>query len=124
MSFTYSPTLATNRDKVRFALSDTTSPGKLSDEEIAGLIVSRGTWEGAVADGWRRFAGDVARFGKDYANEKGSETQSSFAEHCMTMVRDWERRHMAAIESTTTLPLAVVGSIGPAPFDPDYLPTG
>lgn len=120
MSFTYSEALTTNRDKVRFALGDTVSPGKLTDAEITGLIALRGTWEGAAADGWRRFAGDVARFGKDYANEKGSETQSSFAEHCMEMARSWERRHTAAVESTTTLPLAVVGSLGPAPFDPDY----
>ncbi len=121
MSFTYLDTLTTDRDKVRFALGDTTSPGKLTDAEIAGLIVSRGTWEGAVADGWRRFAGDVARFGKDYANAQGSETQSSFAEHCMEMARSWEKRHTAAIASTSTLPLAVVGTMGPAPFDPDYL---
>lgn len=121
MAFTYSEALTTNRDKVRFALGDTTSPGKLTDAEIAGLVALRGTWEGAAADGWRRFAGDVARFGKDYANQQGSETQSSFAEHCMSMAKFWEGRHQAAVESTSTLPLAIVGTMGPAPIDPDYI---
>lgn len=56
MAFTYSDTLATDRDKVRFYLQDVTEDSgplpddaNFSDNEIAGLVTAEGSWQKALA---------------------------------------------------------------------------
>lgn len=120
MAFSYSEALATDRDRVRFAFSDTVAPGKLSDAEIAGLITLHGTWQGATAAAWRRAAGDVARFGRDFANSDGSVNESAFYAHCAAQADYYDREAAAASTSPSDLPLVIVGTLGPAPCDPDY----
>lgn len=74
MGFKYVDTLATDRDKVRFAIGDVTEdsgprPGgsNFSDNEIAAQVDSEGTWGKAaaylcevLAREWAREAGSVA----------------------------------------------------------------
>lgn len=69
MAFTYSGTLATDLDKVRFYLQDTVSgsgpkpaDGNFTNAELTGLITAEGSWQRAVAAGfealataWRRY---------------------------------------------------------------------
>ena len=69
MAFTYLGTLATDRDKVRFNLSDTVedagprpADANFSDAEIDGLISQEGTWQCAVAAGFRRLAAEWRRY--------------------------------------------------------------
>ena len=120
MAFTYFDSLTTDRDRVRFATSDTVSPGKVSDAEIAGLIAVGGTWQGAAALIWLRAAGDVARYGKDFTNVDGSVNESAFYEHCKVQADFWESKAAAASVTPSDLPLVIVGSLGPAPCDPNY----
>lgn len=56
MAVTYSDSLATDRDKVRFWIQDTVenagakpSDGNFSDAEIAAVITAEGSWQRAVA---------------------------------------------------------------------------
>lgn len=56
MSFSYSSSLATDRDKVRFFIGDTVSGSgvkpsgaNLSNEEIDALVTLAGSWQGAAA---------------------------------------------------------------------------
>lgn len=120
MAFTYSTTLATDRDRVRFAFADTVAPGKLSDAEITGLLAMAGSWQGAAAMAWRRAAGDIARFGRDYSNADGSSNESAFYDTCRQQAEYWEIQAAAASTTIPDLPLAVVTRLGPAPCDPDY----
>lgn len=68
MAFTYVDSLATDRDKVRFDLGDTTfnagprpDDGNFTDDEIAGMITKEGTWQRAVALGLERLAREWIR---------------------------------------------------------------
>ena len=68
MAVTYTDTLLTDRDKVRFHLGDVTenagprpSDGNFSDAEIAGLITAEGSWQRAVAAGLERLAVEWTR---------------------------------------------------------------
>lgn len=120
MAFTYSDSMSTDRDKVRFAFADTVAPGKLSDAEVSALLLITGSWQGAAALAWRRAAGDIARFGRDYSNADGSSNESAFYEHCKAQADFWEAQASAASTTLSDLPLAVVTRMGPAPCDPDY----
>jgi hypothetical protein len=120
VAFTYSDSLTLDRDKVRFAFADTVAPGKLSDAEVTALLLIAGSWQGAAALAWRRAAGDIARFGRDYSNQDGSSNESAFYEHCKAQADFWEQQASAASTTLSDLPLAVVTRMGPAPCDPDY----
>ena len=63
MAFTYTDTLAANRDKVRFYLQDVVESsgprpigGNFSDAELDGLIALEGDWQRAVAAGLETLA--------------------------------------------------------------------
>lgn len=69
MAFTYSNSLSTDRDKVRFYIQDTVSnagpkPGdaNFSDEEIAGLLAAEGSWQRAVAAAFETLAAAWRRY--------------------------------------------------------------
>ena len=63
MSFSYSPSLSTDRDKVRFFIGDTVSGSgpkpsgvNLSNEEIDALVTLAGSWQSAAALACRALA--------------------------------------------------------------------
>lgn len=63
MAFSYSTALATDRDKVRFFIGDTTSGSgvrpanaNFSNEEIDGLLALGGSWQAAAALAFRALA--------------------------------------------------------------------
>ena len=69
MAFTYLGTLATDRDKVRFYLGDTTraagplpADANFTDAEIDGLITAEGSWQRAVAAGFERLASSWRKY--------------------------------------------------------------
>lgn len=71
MSFTYSDTLATDRDVIRFQIGDTAaSPsgvkpngGNYSDAEIAGVLTVEGNANRAIARLYENLAGLWAKYG-------------------------------------------------------------
>jgi hypothetical protein len=66
-------------NRARRALNDTGGARlwTFSDDEINDWIADRGTWQGAVAEGYRCLAGRVAREAQDFSNDRGSVTQTS-----------------------------------------------
>ena len=69
MAFTYTDTLATDRDKIRFYLQDTVensgpkpADANFSDNEIAGLVTAEGAWGKAVAAGFEALAAAWRRY--------------------------------------------------------------
>lgn len=49
MTFTFDPTAATDRERIRFAIRDTNGDAPMfSDEEIAFILVDAGSWQAAV----------------------------------------------------------------------------
>jgi hypothetical protein len=69
-----------------------------------------------------RLAGRVARQAQDYSNDRGSVTQTANYDLLKQQADDWDSRAAAAqaTASTSTLPRAIVGTLGRAPSDPTY----
>ena len=111
MAFTYTDTLATDRDRVRFALNDVTensgprpADANFSDAEIAGLITNEGTWQRATAAGLERLAGEWTRhptFKADGLTLNRSDIAKGYREDA----KQWRK------EFGTTRPMRVAGQI-------------
>ena len=111
MAFTYSDTLATDRDRVRFALGDVVEnsgprpdDANFSDAEIAGLITNEGTWQRAVAAGLERLAREWTRhptFKADGLTLNRSDIAKGYREDA----KNWRK------EFGTTRPMHVAGQI-------------
>ena len=68
MAATYDPTLATDRDRVRFNLADTdTTNAIFQDEEITALLTAEGSVEGATAACLRALLTNAALRAKYFA---------------------------------------------------------
>lgn len=98
MAFTYVDTLATDRDRVRFNISDTVessgpkpSGGNFSDNEIAGLITSEGNWEKATAASFEALAGLWSTY-VDTSVGPRRQSLSQTAKGYEKMGRTWRRR--------------------------------
>lgn len=119
---TYTAGSQTDLNRARRALNDTgaSQPWTFSDDEINDWIAERGTWQGAVAEGYRALAGRVARNAQDYSNAQGSVNQTANYALLKQQADDWDARAAAASQSQTasTLPRAIVGRLGTAPSDP------
>jgi hypothetical protein len=119
MAFTYSGTLTTNLDKVRFYLQDITSgagpkpgDGNFTDAELEGLITAEGSWQRAVAAGfetlaiaWRKYPSFTA----DGLQLARSDIAKGFAEQA----KEWRKLH----GSSTTARTGVAGSRAPTRVD-------
>jgi len=117
-SYTAGSTSSLNR--ARRALNDTggSSGWTFSDDEINDWIADRGSWQGAVAEGYRVLAGRVARNAQDYSNAQGSVNQTANYALLKQQADDWDKRAEAATASTTTIPKAIIRALGTAPSDP------
>lgn len=116
---TYTPGSSSDRNRARRALNDTGgSAWTFSDAEIDDWITDRGSWQGAVAEGYRCLAGRVARQAQDYSNEQGSVTQTSNYDLLKQQADDWDKRAEAAASSTTVIPRAIIRQLGTSPSDP------
>ena len=111
MAFTYSDSLATDRDKVRFYLGDVVSgsgprpaDGNLSDAEIAGLITAEGTWQRAVGAGFERLASEWTRY-PSFKADGLSLNRSDIAKGYTEQALSWRKRY------GTTTPIYVAGQI-------------
>ena len=120
---TYNPASSSDLNRGRRARAGTGGRGwAFTDVEINDWISDRGTWQGAVAEGYRVLAGKVARHAQDYSNAEGSVNQTANYELLSKQAEEWERRHAAAVAASadSILPRAVVGYLGYAPSDPNY----
>lgn len=98
MAFTYSDTLLTDRDRVRFAVGDTLEdagprPGDVnfSDAEIAGLITLEGSWQRAVAAAFETLASLWATH-TTFDADGMSADQSDIANQYRDQAASWRRR--------------------------------
>ena len=99
MTFTYTDTLLTDRDRIRFYLQDVVtgsgpkpSDGNFTDNEVAALVTVEGSWQRAVAAGfetlasaWRRYP----NFKADGLTLSRSDIADGYAEQAL----EWRRRH-------------------------------
>ena len=101
MAFNYLGTLATDRDKVRFNVSDTVdgagprpADGNFSDAEIDGLITQEGSWQCAVAAGFERLSAEWTRlpsFKADGLSLNRSDIAKGYAAQAAQWRRDFPR---------------------------------
>jgi len=85
MAFTYDDTLAADRDRVRFALQDTTidsgpkpDGGNFTNSELGGLVTLEGEWQRAVAAGFEALAAIWTQYA-DLSEGPHKETLSQIA---------------------------------------------
>jgi len=116
----YTAGSSTGLNRARRALNDTggARPWTFSDDEINDWIADRGTWQGAVAEGYRCLAGRVAREAQDFSNDRGSVTQTSNYDLLKQQADDWDVKAAAASASTPIIPKAIIRALGTAPSDP------
>lgn len=123
MAWTFIGDLGTDLDKIRFhadLMVQDANNAVYTDALLTALKTDRGTWEGAVADVWRRRAGKVAKDGRDFSEADQSQTESPYYQQCLDQAAQWETRHAAAVTTPDTLPLVEVVGLGSYPQDPFY----
>lgn len=111
MAFTYTDTLATDRDKVRFYLGDVAedagprpADANFSDAEIAGLVTAEGTWQRAVAAGFERLATEWTRY-PSFKADGLSLNRSDIAKGYREQALEWRKKY------GVTAPVYVAGQI-------------
>ncbi len=95
---TYVGTLATDLDRIRFAIGDTTTSagpkpedGNFSDLELAALILIEGSWQRAVAAAFETLAGLWAKH-VNFSAGGMSASQSNIAAQYRESAADWRKR--------------------------------
>ena len=106
MSFTYTDTLSTSRDKVRFYLQDTEynagpkpADGNFSDEELDGLITVEGTWQRAVAAGFETLASAWRRY-PSFTADGLQLSRSHIADGYAAQAKEWRKLYGSAASTT------------------------
>lgn len=99
MTFSYDDTIATNRDKVRFWLSDTVEDAgplpeskNFSDAEIDGLLTEEGSWQRAVAGALERLAIEWFQH-PSYSADNFNISNSHVGRNYATMAQEWRARY-------------------------------
>ena len=97
MAFTYNDALATDRDRVRFALGDVTlnagprpADGNFSDAEIAGLVTLEGSWQRAVGAAFERLAAEWTRY-PNFATDGLKVDRSDIAAGYQAQAKQWRK---------------------------------
>jgi hypothetical protein len=118
MTFTYLGTLATDLDKVRFHVGDTSSATgagvrpdgtNFTDEELTGLLSVEGSWGRAVAGAFATLAGLFAQQ-VDITLGPRREALSQAAERYSALSAEWRKIHgYPAAATAATLEAGVIG---------------
>lgn len=102
MAFTYTDTLLTDRDCVRFSIGDVTSgsgpkpaDANFSDAEIAGLVTLEGTWQRATAGAFEALASLWAKH-VNFAADGTQASQSDIAKQYRESAALWRGRYGTA----------------------------
>jgi hypothetical protein len=107
MSFTYAGSLATDKEKVRFYIGDTTlasgpkpASGNFTDEELTALITLEGSWQRAVAACFEALASAWA-IHPNFTADGVSVSQSATAAHYQAQADKWRREAGSGTVSTS-----------------------
>jgi len=102
MSFTYLDALLLDRDRVRFALGDTSlaagpkpADANFSDAEIAGLVTIEGTWQRAVAAAFETLASLWAKH-VNFSADGMASSQSDVAAQYRESAKQWRQTYGGA----------------------------
>jgi len=98
MSFTYSDDLLLERDRIRFAVGDTTEEAgpkpedaNYTDEELAGLLAIEGTWQRTAAAVFENLAGLWSRH-VTFSAAGMSANQSDIAAQYRLSATEWRQQ--------------------------------
>jgi hypothetical protein len=118
VAFTYTP--GTSRGRVRQTLSDTVEESsQFSDAEIDDALSLYTSVAAASAYLARVLYMRLARRARDYTSDQGSVNETANLAYLQDLAEKLEAE-AATVTPTSTLPLAVVGTLGRAPNDPYY----
>ena len=95
--FTYTDTLAADRDKIRFSIADTEyeagpkpNGANFTDAELDGLLAIEGTWQKAVADAFEALASAWSTH-TTFTADGVSVSQSHIAERYAKEAEKWRK---------------------------------
>lgn len=99
MAITYTDTLLTDRDRIRFYLQDVTdgsgpkpSDGNFTDNEVAALVTVEGSWQRAVAAGFETLASAWRRY-PNFKADGLTLSRSDIADGYAKQALEWRQRH-------------------------------
>lgn len=108
MTFTYTGTLATNLDFIRFKIGDRASGagplpsgGNFTDEEINGLLAIEGTKERTVAALFEMLAGAWAKAGLSEIGPRKEDLKET-SKHFLALAKQWREDYGSAVSSVTS----------------------
>ena len=103
MAFTYSDALATDRDRVRFNIGDTTlnagpkpADANFTDAELTGLVTIEGNWQRATAAAFELLAAAWAKHPSFSAGDM-STSQSDIAQAYAATAKLWRMRYGSGV---------------------------
>ena len=88
-TYTYNPTISTDRDRLRLRLSDTRAPYYFADEELDGLLTDEGSLDGATVAAARVWLANLGRHGGTYSNDRGSVSDAGRRESLEALIRHY-----------------------------------
>lgn len=101
MAFTYTGTLSTDLEKVRFNIGDTIegrgvkpdrTASNFSDAEITGLLTIEGTWQRATAAAFEALAATWAAYPQTYNNDTSSRNWDA-AREFRAQAKEWRDQY-------------------------------
>jgi len=113
-TYTYSPTLSTDRDRLRFRLSDSRPPFYFADEELDGVLSDEGSLDGATVAAARVWLANLGRHGGTYSNDRGSVSDAGRRESLEALIRMYGGEGDRLPTVTVTFPAL-------RPFDSGYV---
>ena len=107
MLFTYTATLATDRDRVRFHLQDTVygsgpkpNDGNFTNDEIDGLLTAEGVWQRAVAAGFEALVAAWQRY-PNFTADGLQLARSDIAKGYAEQAAKWRKQYGTSTQART-----------------------
>ena len=105
MGFTYTDTLLTDLDKLRYAIQDTVADqgikpngSNFSDEEIGGLVTLEGSWQRATAAAFEALSSIWAT--QENYNHDGLNRTWDASKHFRELAKKWRAKYGYGDDST------------------------
>ena len=113
-TYTYDPSLPTDRDKLRLKLSDTRGDFYFANEELDAILAEAGSVRAAVVSAAKNWLATLARHGGTYSNDRGSVSDAGRRDALESLIREYG----GAMDS---LPTVSVTMPALRPFDTGFV---
>ncbi len=103
-TYTYDPSLPTDRDKLRLKLSDTRGDFYFANEELDAILSDSGSVRAAVVSAAKVWLANLARHGGTFSNDRGSVSDAGRRESLTALIREYGGAMDALPTISVTMP--------------------